>query len=41
MVPDMINYGTTFTMYGLDFSEQPDIYVSNGATMRKAVGGTI
>lgn len=40
MVPDMINYGTTFTMYGLDFSEQPDIYVSNGANMRKAIEGT-
>ncbi len=37
MVPDMINYGTTFTMYGLDeFGEQPDIYVSSGATMRRA-----
>src|SRR4030042_6656630 len=35
MVPDMINYGTTFTMYGLDFSEQPDIYVSSGSTMKK------
>ncbi|MFA5926057.1 MAG: hypothetical protein WC831_03915 [Parcubacteria group bacterium] len=39
MVPDMINYGATLTMYGLDFSEQPDIYVSNGANMRKAVEG--
>ena len=40
MVPEMINYGTTFTMYGLEFDEQPDIYVSNGQTMRKAVEGT-
>ncbi len=40
MVPDMINYGTTFTMYGLDFSEVPDIYVSNGSNMRKAIEGT-
>jgi hypothetical protein len=40
MVPEMIDYGTTFTMYGLEFEEQPDIYVSNGATMRKAVEGT-
>jgi hypothetical protein len=40
MVPQMINCGTTFTMYGLDFSTQPDIYVSNGANMRKAIDGT-
>jgi len=40
MVPEMINYGTTFTMFGLDFEEQPDIYVSNGQTMRKAIEGT-
>jgi len=40
MIPEMINYGTTFTMYGLDFSTQPDIYVSNGANMRKAIEGT-
>ncbi|MDI6778551.1 MAG: hypothetical protein QMD77_05210 [Patescibacteria group bacterium] len=38
MVPDMINYGTTFTMYGLDFPTTPDIYVTTagGSTMRKA-----
>ena len=41
MVPDMINYGTTFTMYGLDFSDQPDIYVSNGAIMRKATSNDL
>lgn len=39
MVPNMINYGATLTMYGLNFDEQPDIYVSNGQTMRKAVEG--
>ena len=39
MIPDMINYGATLTMYGLDFEELPDIYVSNGATMRKALEG--
>ena len=38
MVPDMINYGSTLTMYGLDFPVTPDIYVttSGGSTMRKA-----
>lgn len=38
MIPDMINYGTTFTMYGLDFDQTPDIYVTTpgGSTMRKA-----
>lgn len=40
MVPDMINYGASLTMYGLDFDEVPDIYVSSGATMRKAIEGT-
>jgi len=40
MVPDMINYGTTFTMYQLGFDQQPDIYVSSGSTMRKAIEGT-
>lgn len=40
MVPEMINYGTSFTMYGLDFDQTPDIYVSNGQTMRKAIEGT-
>lgn len=39
MVPNMVNYGATLTMYGLDFSQMPDIYVSNGATVRKAVEG--
>lgn len=41
MVPDMINYGASFTMYGLDFSQTPDIYVSNGATMRKATSNDV
>lgn len=38
MIPTMINYGTTFTMYGLHFPTQPDIYVTTagGSTMRKA-----
>ena len=40
MVPEMINYGTTFTMYGLNFGQTPDIYVSNGTIMRKAIEGT-
>ncbi|MDD5489478.1 MAG: hypothetical protein PHP25_02255, partial [Candidatus Moranbacteria bacterium] len=40
MVPQMINYGASFTMYGLNFTETPDIYVSNGTTMRKAIEGT-
>lgn len=40
MVPDMINYGASFTMYGLHFTQVPDIYVSNGTTMRKAIEGT-
>jgi hypothetical protein len=40
MVPDMINYGATLTMYQLGFDQQPDIYVSNGANMRKAIEGT-
>jgi len=40
MVPDMINYGATLTMYQLGFDQQPDIYVSNGQKMRKAVEGT-
>jgi hypothetical protein len=40
MVPDMINYGASLTMYGLDFDEVPDIYVSNGTTMRMAIEGT-
>lgn len=39
MVPDMIDYGATLTMYQLGFDQQPDIFVSNGATMRKAVEG--
>jgi len=42
MVPEMVNYGASFTMYGLDqFSEQPDIYVTaeNGRQMKKAVEG--
>lgn len=39
MVPDMINYGATLTMYQLGFDQQPDIYVSNGAKMRKAAEG--
>jgi len=38
MVPDMINYGVTLYMYGLDFDQIPDIYVTapGGSTMRKA-----
>ncbi len=40
MVPDMINYGATLTMYQLGFDQEPDIYVSNGSTMRKAIKGT-
>ena len=40
MVPDMINYGATLTMYQLGFDQQPDIYVSSGANMRKAIEGT-
>lgn len=40
MVPDMINYGATLTMYQLGYDQQPDIYVSNGANMRKAIEGT-
>ncbi len=38
MIPDMINYGATLTMYGLDFDQIPDIYVTapGGSTMRKA-----
>ena len=40
MVPNMINYGASLTMYGLDFDQIPDIYVSNGANMRKAIVGT-
>jgi len=39
MVPDMINYGATLTMYQLGYDQQPDIYVSNGATMREAIEG--
>lgn len=27
MVPELANYGATLTMYGLNFSETPDIYV--------------
>lgn len=27
MVPELANYGAVLTMYGLDFSETPDIYV--------------
>ncbi len=40
MVPDMINYGATLTMYQLGFDQQPDIYVSSGAKMRRAIEGT-
>jgi len=40
MVPDMIDYGATLTMYQLGFDQQPDIYVSSGANMRKAIEGT-
>jgi hypothetical protein len=40
MVPNMIDYGASLTMYGLDFDEIPDIYVSNGTTMRRAIEGT-
>jgi hypothetical protein len=40
MVPDMINYGATLTMYQLGFDQLPDIYVSNGSSMRQAIEGT-
>ncbi|HLM84209.1 MAG TPA: hypothetical protein VK254_03295 [Candidatus Bathyarchaeia archaeon] len=41
MVPDMINYGASFTMYGLNFAETPDIYVSNGSIVRKATDADV
>jgi len=39
MVGDMAHYGAQLTMYNLPFAEQPDIYVSDGTTTRRAVEG--
>lgn len=40
MVGDMAHYGATLTMYNLnEFTQQPDIYVGTGTSMKKAVEG--
>ena len=39
MTGDMASFGAQLTMYDLPYSEEPDIYVSDGATMKKAVEG--
>jgi hypothetical protein len=38
MVPELANYGATLTMYGLDFSETPDIYVDGVLADASALG---
>ncbi|MDI6777994.1 MAG: hypothetical protein QMD77_02280 [Patescibacteria group bacterium] len=38
MVPELANYGAVLTMYGLDFSETPDIYVDGALVDSSALG---